>query len=430
VLREHESGATYSELAIKYYGSKKRRGKIAGMIRDARKVNGQPIHREPEQEDSLTENCHSDNVKEILAKGKQVRTLDDLIQFAEIDLTVWEVKNWIANAWNVTNREGQQYTNAQVKAWLYKIKPEPIDPAVQPVSVTFADSKPPKPTKKRGLVRELLWTDPHVGFRMERMKLQPFHDRRVLNVLWQIMQSEGISTSRNLGDLLDMSEWSDKFTKEQGFYFTTQPALIEAAYWLQKLNTVSVNEGNHENRLPKAMLSHYVSAYGLRNVADLDGYPIMSIPHMLNFAEAGIQWGGGYPEDEIWLNEEVRIIHGLKLSADKQTKDTPTISTIAGHIHRREEKPTVERTRTGRKVHKSLTLPCCCHVDGRVPGHTKTQDWTQGAAIIEYDPDGTWWNIEHIDIVDGVGYYRGKEYHAQDCTAEIVKGAGEYAHLF
>ncbi len=426
----HDEGETLSDLAVKYYCDKKYRGKVAGKIRRARKANKQPTKQEPDNEDSITENFFSDNVKEIFTKGQQVRTLDDLVKFAGIDLDVWEVKNWVANAWNVTNSSGTQYTNAQVKAWLYKIKPEPIAPAVQPVHVLFKDGKAPKPTRRGGLVRELLWTDAHIGFRMERGKLIPFHDRRVLNILWQIMQQEKISTSRNLGDLLDLSELSDKFTKEQGFYFTIQPALIEAAYWLQKLFVKSLNEGNHEDRLTRGMLNHYVSAYGLRSVADLQGYPAMSIQYLLGLDAAGIEWIGGYPEDEIWLNDEARLVHGAKLSADSQSKTTPTISTIMGHIHRHEEKPAIEQTRTGRKVHKSVTLPCSCCVDGRVPGHKRTQDWTQGAAVIEYDPAGTWWNIEYIDIEDGVGYYRGNQYKAEDCMDEVKEAAGEYAHLF
>jgi UDP-2,3-diacylglucosamine pyrophosphatase LpxH len=67
------------------------------------------------------------------------------------------------------------------------------------------------------------------------------------------------------GDWLDMSEWSDKFAREPGFFFTTQPALFECHYWLQKLRRTLPNarivyiEGNHEIRLKNSMTSHLLA---------------------------------------------------------------------------------------------------------------------------------------------------------------------------
>jgi hypothetical protein len=83
----------------------------------------------------------------------------------------------------------------------------------------------------------VILADPQIGYRKNQNsnKLDPFHDRHALDVAMQITRQIKPSTVVINGDWLDMSEWSDKFIREPGFFFTTQPALFECHYWLQKL---------------------------------------------------------------------------------------------------------------------------------------------------------------------------------------------------
>jgi len=55
-------------------------------------------------------------------KGRRSLTsLEDALAFFEIDLERFDVERFVANAWDVTNGEGETYTNYQVKLFLRKI---------------------------------------------------------------------------------------------------------------------------------------------------------------------------------------------------------------------------------------------------------------------------------------------------------------------
>lgn len=63
------------------------------------------------------------------ARGnRHVKTLEQLLAEARVDLNVWEISNHVVNKWDVTNGLGQTFQNWQVKVWLRK-RPE-IDAAV------------------------------------------------------------------------------------------------------------------------------------------------------------------------------------------------------------------------------------------------------------------------------------------------------------
>lgn len=47
----------------------------------------------------------------ITAKSRTIRTLDALLEAAEVDLDVWEVKDWIANKWDMAAKTHRTYTN-------------------------------------------------------------------------------------------------------------------------------------------------------------------------------------------------------------------------------------------------------------------------------------------------------------------------------
>jgi len=55
------------------------------------------------------------------AKGNvHVRTLEELIDQAKIDLSIWNLDRHVVNKWDVTTAEGRTFQNWQVKAWLSK----------------------------------------------------------------------------------------------------------------------------------------------------------------------------------------------------------------------------------------------------------------------------------------------------------------------
>lgn len=55
------------------------------------------------------------------ARGKShVRSLDQIVAEANIDLQIWNIDRHVVNKWDVTNAEGQTFQNWQVKVWLSK----------------------------------------------------------------------------------------------------------------------------------------------------------------------------------------------------------------------------------------------------------------------------------------------------------------------
>lgn len=422
LLKLNRQGHSYAELAKKYGMT---RGAVAGHCNRAK-----------EREKSNTKNSHktpqvNKNTVEVTAKGPRIKTLDDLISAAKIDLVKWRIDHWTANAWEVTTREGVTFTNHQVKALLTARKPEAIEPVIEPVEISASALPPAKPTPESGIIRVMVWTDPHFGFLFREGRLVPLHDRRALDAVRQIMEFEKIGYSYCLGDVQDNAEWSDKFIRSPEFYFTTQPALIEGAWWITALGTGTVVEGNHDKRPEKAVLTHNIAAFGLQSVDAQDAFPVQSIPYLMGFEKRGVEWIEGYPEAKVWLNDGLKLEHG-RFTGDNACKsylNKHQSSTIFGHVHK---DAMVTRSIPGKKKStiRAYSLGCTCRTDGVVPGNSADADWNQSCAIVEYAPDSDWFNCTVIPIENGRAHYRGHWFDGEDRLDEI-RGSftGECGHL-
>lgn len=364
------------------------------------------------------------------SKSVRIRTLEQLLEACEVDLSVWQVDHWIANKWEVGAKDketGEIVVSPlwQVKAWLRRTEPVKIEFTLEPVQINTSPVGISS-GKRDGVRKVLLWTDPHFGFSIDGRRMINYHDRRALSVFAQIMQAEGIQSSVCLGDLIDAAEWSDKFVKSREFYFTTQPALIEAAWWLEALRTSDILEGNHDARVKIAQLNRLMYAYGLKSVDDLDGYPALSIPALLNLDKRSINWVEGYPDAELWLNEGICLTHGDKASnvpggtAGAYLRDGKAHSTVAGHAHRQETAGRMVRTHGRNAVIQAHIIGCACRLDGVVPGSNKRSNWHQSCAVVEYDDEG-WYNLIPVPVIDGQAYYNGRRYTGDDGIIEQIK---------
>jgi len=384
------------------------------------------------------------------SKSPRIKTLEQLLEACEVDLNVWRVERYIVNKWEVGAKEEHTdlafdngvMTGAvkkegllvhplfQVKAWLVRIEPEPIFPALQPVAsnITVCDS--PEPIR-RNIRRSLIWADPHFGFTRDLRTghLTPFHDRRTLDVILQIAQVAQPDRIDCLGDLLDLPEWTDKFLRSPEFYHTTQPAVLEAHWWLAQLRltapnaAIAVHEGNHDRRLDDAIVKHLRAAYDLRAADELDLPPAFSVPKLLALHQLGIRWVDDYPNDEDWLNDGVRLAHGDKAQVQGNTAkavvNSADVTEIFGHIHRIEWVSRTQYRRDGQSIIAGFCPGCTCYIDGRVPGKTSQQQWQNGCAIVDYEADGSLYAIHPIVIDDGRAVWDGQLFVAQDRLDEI-----------
>jgi hypothetical protein len=394
---------------------------------------------EPPPTDFGTFEDQSTNEWVITQNGPLVYTLDQLLKACKVDLKVWQVHNHVVNQWQVAmkvkNGDKEHVETVplyQVKAWLIRKQLQAVFPVINPITISD-DLKLPEPKISRAAVkRALIVADPQVGFRrrMHTSELVPFHDRRVLDIALQIAKADWADAIYFIGDCLDLSMWSTKYTPEPEFYWTTMPALIEWSWWLTQFRlaapdaVINQHEGNHDKRMPDAILAYMKEAYQLKAVNELELPPALSIPKLLALHDLKVNYIENYPDDAFWINQNVVVEHGNTVRGGagdtaKAVVSKTTYTTIFGHIHRREMVSRRIATRDGFANQTAFCPGCACHVDGRVPGSSMKDNWQQGLAVIEFTDDAE--NIIPIAVNDGVAVYDGKVYKAREVDKKIDK---------
>jgi hypothetical protein len=415
------------------------------------------FHGKDSVEPGKLEDTHDGNERYVSYVSPDVRTLDDLIAACEIDTAEWHIYKWVANKWPVGAKlakrdltwEHGQITRGQisdtgtltvaplfqVKAWMVRRVPVAVFPPIQPVSINI--QLPTRaPGTRQAVSRALYASDAQIGFRRNVCTgtLEPFHDNRALDVVRQIAQSNHFDRVIVGGDWLDLSEWTDKYLREPEFLFTSQPAVIAGAWWLAQLALATPNAdhdfllGNHELRMATALMTHLMAAYGLKPANEMQLSPPMSVERMLGLPELGYQCSAEYPNGEVWLNDELRCIHGEIARGEPghtaaAVAAKADVSTLFGHIHRL-ERTTRTRYRAGK--HRTITASsagCLCRLDGKVPGHRQDQHWQQGFAVVTYTEDG-YHATELIEIHNGRAAYNGVLYQGTDPTQEMREQTG------
>jgi len=365
----------------------------------------------------------------------RIRTLDDLIEACKIDLDVWQVEKLIVNNWEgyradkdvdlefengvMTGHvrdEGEIKTKTlyKIEARFIRIEPIALQPVIQPIEIKIRKGT----LKGRRMMKQgrmLVVADPHFGFRrdLESGELENFHDRRALSVVSKFAKSLQFERIVVLGDVLDLAEWSDKFLRSPEMYWTTQPAINEAASWLAELRITTermdVLEGNHENRLTKALITHMKEAYGLKPADAIDDPMVMSVPYLLGLESMDVGWVGDYPKGSLQVNERLELVHGDMVRKNPgQTVGAllqhAWMSVGCGHGHRNE----LATKRIGERVLTAFMVGCLCRLDGAVPGSSKKSTWQQGFGVIEYGTD--WETVNLYPIEDGSAVYGGVRY--------------------
>lgn len=387
-----------------------------------------------------------------------ITTESELYAFCEIDPDDWIVEKLVLNAWTTPSKDrtvdlvyedgaatgtveqsndmrfGQ---NVQVKATLLPKVLPPVELAISPIAFA-GDFRRPQAPEDRPFTRHLIFGDPHFGFTRDvpSAQLTEFHDRRALDVIVQIAADAKPDRLDVIGDWFDMSEFG-KYLKEPKFYFTFQPAIYESFFWLRDfaelVPQIRLHEGNHDKRLPDAIKGNLPFAYGLR-VADLDlvdAAPVLSIRNLLALDKIGVEWIDKYPNDADMIAPGLILNHGLIARAGPiETANAIAngfLSEIFGHIHKRQYSVGIrtDATMTAYEV-VGFSPGCTCHIDHRIPGHKRTQSWSQGAAVVDVFADGVF-SIAPIAIKDGVGAYNGRVFTARNRIDELKEARPEWS---
>lgn len=379
------------------------------------------------------------NTLEVTSKSNRIRTLEELLEVCDVDLDVWNVDRYVINKWEVGAKDDDGNIVVeplfQVKAWLIPKVAEPIEFAVQPVTIKFGRRTNRPRTRKDNFLVAVCLFDAHVGFERDihTGKLTPFHDRLALDIGLQICEYLEPDLVFYGGDWGDFPDWSDKFVRSPEMYWTTQPTIYEMAWWLGQYTQVCDDstkhiyiEGNHEVRLTRAFMTHAASAWKL-SPANSNALVIYSMPNLLGLDELGIEYLGGYPKNEYWITDNVMVCHGDVVSGvpgntSGRLVKSGVASVVFGHIHRAEYVTRQIRTGAGDAEIQAMCPGCLCRTDGIVPG-SKPGTWTQGVGLIYLYDNGAV-EMQRVPIVNGTATLSGHVFTGDEKIDQLVQDTG------
>ena len=377
----------------------------------------------PEQEKSIVdsvESAQSGGVWTINSTGR-IHTLDQLMERANVDQKRWYVETWRANAYEAQRSGGGIVQLWQVKAslrerpeWMWK----PVQPRKKFKKVTLTK---PEVT--------LVIPDSQNGYRWikNHQRLEPLHDRRAWDVAVQVAAQIKPDRIVLLGDMVDFAEGSKRWPVTPDLRATTQPTIDELYWWMLKLREecpdahIDYLEGNHEDRIDRAMVSHMPELSSLR--AALDSTPLVTWRRLLALDSLGIHYTGPYGES-VALYDDCEASHGTTVASGggatvARVLKGSHVSKVFGHIHRREYACRTIHDTKGHRVIFAVSPGTLCRVDGAVPAASKRVDWQQGLAILVNDGNRT--SCQLIPIDDGIAYIHGQRVVGRDPGVFIAR---------
>jgi len=263
--------------------------------------------------------------------------------------------------------------------------------------------------------------------------LEPTHDEKALSILIALIKDMQPDLIVMVGDNLDLPEMG-KYLTYPAYAQTTQAAIDRATMLCAQLRSAAPHAriiwlaGNHEERMPKYILTNAGAAYGLRKGNTPESWPVLSVPYLCRMEEFGVEYFPGYPAADFWVNKKLRIIHGDRVKSSGSTAhvylNAEKTSVIYGHIHRIECAYKTREDYDGPRTIMAASPGCLARIDGAIPSTkggvdldgrplTRHENWQQGIGIVQYEDEGEHkFSYECMTIYNGWSMFRGKEYRA------------------
>lgn len=373
---------------------------------------------------------------------KSPRTLSELLEVIKFDSTIWKVDRWEATKWDTPMKFGYKDSEKAISVPNFRISAKFI--RIVPIKHEWGTFKPIalKPAKRikvttlrRNMNRAIIIPDSQNGFwrNIDTNVYDPFHDRRAWDICLQLVQELKPDRIILLGDMLDFAMYSDKFIKSPEFYFTTQPALNELAWWLSALvesgAQVDYIEGNHESRLTKSIIVNQLENYGLRPANKPDDPPALSVQSLLGLDQMNIKYHSDYPNGEVWLNDNARASHGniVRQGSGDSVRaiiNDARCTEFVGHTHRVEAVYKTVFPRKGAVTYGAVSFGTIARIDGRVPAGKQRNNWQQACGVLHYENGNGLFNNTLQLINNGQTVYNGKVYTYRNRVDEISEACG------
>lgn len=372
-----------------------------------------------------------DNQATLTYVGNRIpKSIPELLRWCSVDEKVWRPLRSVVNMWTVTMKMGSKdkhdehyaetHPNWQIKTFL--IRKEPLEvtvPLMRPVIMKKGTNFPKREkSTKAGIKTALVFGDSQIGYRKNQLTndMQPFHDRKNLDVIAQVNAYLKPDVRIYLGDMLDFAPWSLKFRKESGFHYTTQPSLMEWAWWLKLYERVPSMEsywlkGNHEQRIDDTIMDKMVELLDLKKVQKdiklvYQEPAVTSIRGLMPILDQlNVEFIDDYPGGRVWLNDNVRVSHGSKVRKGSGASVAEILkearaTEIVGHTHRLEAAHKTAYPMKGPVTYGAYSMGTTARIDGAVPAATDRVDWQPGFGVVNYTDEG-YFHVTQYSINDG-----------------------------
>lgn len=292
-----------------------------------------------------------------------------------------------------------------------------------------------KVKKATGFKTAIVPPDIQIGYYRNRDgSLEPTHDEKALDVAIRLIEELQPESVICVGDNLDLPEMG-KYLTTPAYQQTTQAAIDRATLFCAQMRAAAPDArivwlaGNHEERMPKYLLTNAMAAYGLRKGNSPESWPVLSVPYLCRMDEFGVEYRPGYPASDYWINEKLRVIHGDRVKSSGSTAhvylNNEKTSVIYGHIHRIETAFKTREDFDGPRTIMAASPGCLARIDGAIPSTkggvdldgrplTRHENWQQGIGVVTYEDDGNHrFTYDVVPIYNGWALYHGKEFVAE-----------------
>jgi hypothetical protein len=400
----------------------------------------EPIQQARVTEEKITTQERGNTLLIDLKTRREAWTKDALLKRCGVDTTVWEVDKYTINVWEQASKgkdpdELRVVPLFQVKLSLIrKVPVQQAYPIIHPVMIPASNLPVAQPRKRthyaKGLA--LVIMDSQNGYkRRQNGYLDPYHDRRIWDINLKLAAAYRPEKIILVGDMLDVPDWSDRFTRYPDEKGTMQAALDELAWWIAQLRKASPGsevhyiEGNHENRVSTFLAKYNEQAWGIRQANRPDSPPVLSVPFMLGLKGMDVRYHGDYPKGQVWLNDNFAVKHGevVRTQSGKSTAaivNETRVSKGVGHIHRLELASKTIYGKRGPVTYVAASFGTGARIDGPIPAAGTDLNWQNGTGFVEYEPGNGMYNVIPILIVDGECLYQGKRWTGVDHVKRIA----------
>jgi hypothetical protein len=371
------------------------------------------------------------------AKKKLLGTIADMLERKNIDLSeIGEIKKVSLYQSMLKDEQGEaQIHDLAAIQFSPKWESGPEWPVIQQGKPVQLQKSTTKPKTATGFKTCIIPPDIQIGYyRNQEGNLEPTHDEAAISILIALIKDTQPELVVMVGDNLDLPEMG-KYLTYPAYAQTTQAAIDRATMLCAQLRSAAPHAriiwlaGNHEERMPKYILTNAGAAYGLRKGNTPESWPVLSVPYLCRMDEFGVEYFPGYPAADFWVNKKLRIIHGDRVKSSGSTAhvylNAEKTSVIYGHIHRIECAYKTREDYDGPRTIMAASPGCLARIDGAIPSTkggvdldgrplTRHENWQQGIGIVQYEDDGEHkFSYECMTIYNGWSMFRGKEYRAE-----------------